>query len=178
MNVPEATRRLFIASWPDEVTRSAVMRGAREVLAAAGGRRLDAAGLHVTLAFLGSVGANRVEEVAAAMRSVRSEPFDYCFDTLASWPGARVLALTQHDAPPAAVRLVERLWAVLEPLGFVPERRPHRPHVTLARKIAGPPIRQVIPPIGWPVRDIFLVESRSSPDGSVYEPIVAHDLRA
>jgi len=178
MSAPEATRRLFVASWPDEVTRSTVMRAAREVLAAAGGRRLDAAGLHVTLAFLGSVGANRVEEVAVAMRAVRSEPFDYCFDTLASWPGARVLALTQHDAPPAAVQLVERLWAALEPLGFVPERRPHRPHVTLARKIAGPPIRQVIPPIGWPVRDIFLVESRSSPDGSVYEPIVAHDLRA
>ena len=178
MSTPEATRRLFIASWPGEVTRSAVMRGARDALAAAGGRRVDPAGLHVTLAFLGSVGASRVAEVATAMRAVRSGPFDYCFDTLASWPGSRVLALTQRDAPPAAVRLVEGLWNLLEPLGFVPERRAHRPHVTLARKIAGPPIRQAIPPVVWPVRDIFLVESRSSPDGSVYEPIAAHDLSA
>ena len=177
MSAPETTRRLFIASWPNEATRSAVMRAARETLAAAGGRRVDPAGLHVTLAFLGSVSASRVEEVLAALRSVRAEPFDYGFDTLASWPGPRVLALTQHDAPPAALRLVERLWAALEPLGFVPERRPHRPHVTLARKIAGPPVRQEIPPLVWPVRDLFLVESRSSADGSVYVPIAAHDLR-
>jgi 2'-5' RNA ligase len=177
MSAPEATRRLFVASWPDEATRSAVMRVAREALAAAGGRRVDPAGLHVTLAFLGSVGAGRVPEVLAVLGTVRADPFEYCFDRLASWPGPRVLALTQHDAPPAALQLVERLWTALEPLGFVAEQRRHRPHVTLARKLTGPPIRQEIPPLVWPVRDIFLVESRSAPDGSVYEPLAAHELR-
>jgi 2'-5' RNA ligase len=59
----------------------------------------------------------------------------------------------------------------------VAEQRRHRPHVTLARKLTGPPIRQEIPPLVWPVRDIFLVESRSAPDGSVYEPLAAHELR-
>jgi hypothetical protein len=43
--------------------------------------------------------------------------------------------------------------------------------------VAAPAIRQPIPPLVWPVRDIFLVESQGSPDGSVYTPIFAHDLK-
>lgn len=176
MTAPDRTRRLFVASWPDEATRRAVMRGSGEVLAAAGGRRVDSGGLHVTMAFLGSVGASRVEDLKAVLRAIREPAFEYRFDTIASWPGPRVLALTSRDTPPAALRLVERLWALLQPLGFEPETRPHRPHVTLARKIAGQPIRQPIEPLVWPVRAIFLVESRTAACGSVYTPIVAHDL--
>lgn len=176
MTAPDRTRRLFFASWPDELTRRAVMRGSAEVLAAAGGRRVDPGGLHVTLAFLGSVAAGRVADLEAVLRTVCEPAFEYRFDTIASWPGPRVLALTSRSVPAAALRLVERLWALLQPLGFEPDTRPHRPHVTLARKIAGAPIRQPITPLVWPVRGIFLVESRTVAGGSAYTPIAAHEL--
>lgn len=169
-------RRLFVASWPDEVARSAVMRTTRNALPGTNGRPVDAAGLHVTLAFLGGVPAERLPAIEAALRMVRGHAFEYRFDRIEVWPGPRVLALTTLQPTPAAATLVAGLWAALAPLGFEPEPRPHLAHVTLARKaLTGPPSVEIAP-VFWPVRDLFLIESTPGPAGSRYTPIASFEF--
>jgi 2'-5' RNA ligase len=170
------THRLFIASWPDETTRSAVMRAARPALAAAGGRPVDPAGLHVTLAFLGAVDAVLVQTLVDLLNTIPGAPYEYRFDRAEVWAGPRVLALAAAEVPAAASTLVASLWRSLEILGFTPERRPHRPHVTLARKVTGGSAPLALPAIVWPVRDLFLVESSATPAGSRYTPLASVDL--
>jgi 2'-5' RNA ligase len=169
-------RRLFVASWPDETTRAAIVRTARRALTGANGRPVDPAGLHVTLAFLGGVAAERVPDIEAALGRVRGRAFDYRFDRIEVWPGPRVLALTTEQPNAAALTLVARIRTALAPLGFDPEPRPHLAHVTLARKtIAGPP-PLVLEPLVWPVRALVLVESTPGPAGARYTPLASFDL--
>ncbi len=50
----------------------------------------------------------------------------------------------------------------------IPERRPYRAHLTLARKVGKAPRSQAIEAIQWPVNEFCLVQSRTLPTGAEY----------
>jgi RNA 2',3'-cyclic 3'-phosphodiesterase len=67
----------------------------------------------------------------------------------------------------------------LTPLGFVPEARPFRAHLTLARVRSPRGLRRVVAAIGddapsfgaWTAAEMVLYRSHLRPTGSVYEPL-------
>lgn len=141
--------------------------------------------LHVTLKFLGEVGEPGVNEVRAALRSVRGASFRLGVRGIGTFPPRgrpRViwLGLTSADPLAALAATVER---VLEPLGFPPEGRPFKPHVTLGR---------VRSPAGldrldlaslrerafgsWTVEGVSLMESRLSSKGPTYLEVEQYPL--
>ena len=94
---------------------------------------------HITLQFLGDTEAGRVESVITALRRAAA--------------GQSAVELTLHGAgvfgQPSAPRILwtgidgeleklhglyKRITAAMSPLGFPPEDRPYRPHITAARK--------------------------------------------
>lgn len=92
---------------------------------------------HLTLRFLGSVEPQRLFAVRSALRAVRFAPF-----ALRLGPGGsfgdgraapRVLWLGLAEGGGPCAELASRVEAALEPLGFAPEPRAFRPHVTLGR---------------------------------------------
>ena len=68
--------RLFFAIWPDSTAVDALGRLAVEVAGRTGGRATPADKIHLTLAFLGEVAAERSGDVAAAGEAVRARPFE------------------------------------------------------------------------------------------------------
>jgi len=69
--------------------------------------------------------------------------------------------------------LVAALEAALRPLGWPPEDRPFRAHLTLGRvkdvhAALGIDWSAVVPPLELPVIAIHLIESQLRPDGAVY----------
>ncbi len=64
-------------------------------------------------------------------------------------------------------RLVKALWAALEPLGFWPDFRHFRPHVTIARRCARGRSGDV-EPLLWPVSGFELMVSVQDHKGAAY----------
>jgi 2'-5' RNA ligase len=142
---PPGTSRLFIAVPVAEDVRTAVGELMTRV---AGGpieersfgqpRWVRVEGLHLTLRFLGATPDSRQAEladaIAAAARGVA--PFRAALSGGGAFPGhqrPRVLWIGITEGAAELESLSRRLDAELEPLGWPPEERPFRAHLTLAR---------------------------------------------
>jgi 2'-5' RNA ligase len=98
---------------------------------------VDAAYLHVTLKFLGDAEETLVPRIEAAIRSSCEgiTPFEVEVLGSGTFPpkgSARVVWAGLKGAEPLAA-IASRLERSLEPLGFAPENRGFKPHLTLAR---------------------------------------------
>ena len=162
------TRRLFFALWPDDASREQLARATRKATRASGGRPIPVSNLHSTLAFLGAVPEARVRIVAAAAAEVRQSAFRLVFDRLEHWPKPAVLCATCSKAPAAAPGLAVELWKLLAHLGFAPDSKPYRPHVTVARKVVKPHALGEMHAVEWLIEEFALVESVTAPEGARY----------
>ena len=160
-----STRRLFFAFWPDDALRRS-LEFSRQRLFPLSGRPVDVANLHMTLAFLGGVEADRMSALQSLGGSIL--PCRLELDRLELWGKQRVLVARATRVPQDVARQVDSLWRQLGRLGFVRDPRPFKPHVTLARDIQS--IRAGITwvPVRWTCERPALVESIAVPGGVRY----------
>jgi 2'-5' RNA ligase len=157
--------RLFVAIGLGEAVRSALVAARPE--ANAGTRVEPPENLHLTLHFLGP---QPVDDVVAALAAVRAHAFSLSVDGLGAFDardGDRVLWASVAGGEPLTA-----LWAAvgdaLGAIGFTPERRPWRPHITLARCKAGTPIDAFLaqrPPSGVDRVSAFGLYTSGTTDG-------------
>ena len=95
---PTAPMRLFVALWPDPVTRAAIAQWQRAWDWPPRAAPVKAERLHLTLHFLGDVPAGRLGEIAAGLRSP-FEPFELEFGHGEVWPNG-IAVLEPADTPP------------------------------------------------------------------------------
>ena len=160
-----ASLRLFIALWPTPAVRTALATR-RDALRWPPGAALVAdERLHLTLHFLGQVPATLLPQLVPALQ-LRGSRFTLDIGPPQMWPrGLAVLPCT--PAPPALRALHVALAAALAGLGLSVERRPFRPHVTLARRAEGVVLPRSAapsdaPPLRWRVSGHALVWSHPS----------------
>ena len=172
--------RTFVAiDLPEEIRERA--RASQEILGRSEGRLaiVDPANLHVTVKFLGEIDPAQVEPIVEALRAVRADPFDITVECAVCNPPRRPQVVwcdvTDGGESAALARQVDDL---LLPLGFPRDRRPFRPHVTLARVKEFHPSqclqveRTPRAPLGrCRVESIRLKKSTLSPRGPVYEDL-------
>ena len=170
-------RRLFLALWPGPEVRRLVAAGIGGWLGerATSAQRPDQ--WHTTLVFIGYVDDVVVETVEELAASVSCAPFVLSLDRLDHWRKPGIACLTASVTPPALLALVAELEAALDAANVPYDRRPYRPHLTLARKVARLERKGPIAPLEWPVEDFALVESISSAAGSRYEPLACYPCR-
>ena len=142
---PPGTSRLFIAVPVADDVRRAVGRLMEDVAGApiderAYGQprwvRVD--GLHLTLRFLGATPDGRQSERAAALRAAAdgASAFTVTLEGGGAFPNPthpRVLWVGISEGAERLASLTERLSGQLAGLGWPPEDRPFKPHLTLAR---------------------------------------------
>jgi 2'-5' RNA ligase len=121
-------------------------------------------GLHVTLKFFGEVTTDRVDAIVEMLDFATKDmtPIALSLANAAVFPSAerpRVIHLAV-DAEPSLELLQDRIERGSDPLGFPPEGRPFRPHLTLGRVREGQRL-----PAGWqseleriPAGSAFLVD--------------------
>lgn len=99
-------------------------------------------GLHLTLAFLGSVEVERLPAIQAAVEAVaaRFPPIDIEVRGLGAFPNRRRanvlwagVSTESGSRGDGLQQLASAVAAALAPLGFVPDERPFRAHVTIGR---------------------------------------------
>lgn len=167
-------QRLFFALEMPEPVRQNLLRIKAPV---AGARWQSDAQLHLTLLFLGNVPPETVPDISLALRELSLRQFDLhvcglgCFgqpDTPRNlWAGV------SPEAP--LIALQATLKERLDHLGFSFEKRPFRPHITLARfKKQRGSVQSLLTEHGQddfgvvPVRDFVLLQSTQGSRGSDY----------
>ena len=137
-----------------------------------GVRWVDTETTHITLHFFAELASDRLEAVirAVAKAAAGVAPFPVRLGGLGSFPGearARVLWLGLADESGALLRLAALVQSAVAGCGFLVDRRPFSPHVTLGRP--GPRFdstawkREVAMPAALPVftaDQVVLYESR------------------
>lgn len=159
--------RLFLALWPDPAVRHALAAWRERCRWPPGAARVADERLHLTLHFIGAVGAERLDELAAGLR-VPTTPFDLVLDRCVAWP--RGLVVLEASKPPDALALLHAaLGDALRRLRLPVEARRFRPHVTLARDAPGTALAESAP-IVWRAGAYALVRSHGGAAGG-YEPL-------
>jgi 2'-5' RNA ligase len=159
------------------------LRNARNALAPllSGARWTPDASIHLTLKFLGDTPPSKVADITAVMDAAAGERtgFHLGLDGAGVFPNshaARVLWAGVYDPAGACAPLARALEFALAPLGFPPEKRAYRPHLTLARFKHPARVQENIlsykpDPATFEVRQITLFQSRLRPEGAVYTPL-------
>ena len=164
------TLRLFFALWPDDAARGAIAALAREVARRTEGRATRDETIHLTLAFLGDVDANRLPVLSAIADAVAriTPPFALKLALVGGFRDARVAWLGAEPVPAPLAALAAVLNRRLAAEAFRVERRPFAAHVTLARKCRSVPHRENVTPVAWAVDRLSLVASELASGGSRY----------
>lgn len=170
--------RLFVAlEVPREVAEGLAAWGAGVAAADPALASVPVESLHVTMAFLGECTGDAVPALGGAV-SAAAAPLPALRFEGAVWlaprrPHVLTAGLTDDDGALGAVHAA--LWAGLVPLGFTPEERPFRPHLTVARVRRGQRPRDLsvpVPPGGsFPASALTLMRSRLGGGAARYEPL-------
>lgn len=131
------TGRLFFALWPGHQPAAALHRLANEQAARTGGRVMATDSLHLTLAFLGAIGPDRLAaaiDTGHRIASLASPALALTLDHLDHWPRPGIVVSAGPLTAPLD-GLVTALHEALNTAGFRLEKRPFRPHITLLRKV-------------------------------------------
>jgi 2'-5' RNA ligase len=137
MVIRTRTQRLFVAVDPAPAVRDRLADAiARVRPLAPRARWVDAAALHVTLAFLGDTPEDQVAALSAAIGAAARQhaPMDVRFAAAGTFGGKRprILWVGVAGEVDALVAAGRDLGVALGPWGYVPERD-LTPHLTLAR---------------------------------------------
>ena len=185
---PAALPRLFVALWlPGPLAEAALARLEELRAGGRGVRWVRREQLHVTLKFLGETRVEAVPEIEAALAGVAagSRPFRM---------GLRPGGVFPPSGPPRVVWLgvapgeelrdmAARVERALLPLGFSPERRSFRPHLTLGRAGPGAAVDPAVLARDFTVApaevgSLSLVQSELRPAGAIYRDAARWELGA
>lgn len=174
--------RLFVALWPPAELAAPLAEQARATAQAAHGRAMRQETIHLTLAFLGDVAAERLPALQTALAGSTGPGFTLTIDRLGYWPHKHLFWAGCRQMPDELQALVGRLYAALSDAGFAVDRRPEHftPHLTLVRKaaLAQAPVEQPLPALRWLCRSFALVESTRSAVGADYRTLTDYPLQA
>lgn len=154
-------QRLFLALWPTDEVRERLLQWRASAQWVPGAAVVPAERLHLTLHFIGTVPAEQVPAVQAALQAPAAS-CELRFEAPQLWPGG-IAVLPLASVPPDLATLHGALAHALRAQGLPPEQRTWRPHVTLARKAQGAVLPSA-PAWPWPVDNGYVLV-RSMPAG-------------
>ncbi len=184
--------RCFVAiDLPGEVKTAlgALQAKLRAAAPAAEVRWTRPSGLHVTLQFLGEVPEVSLTPVVDAVRGAgaRNAAMSLAIASCGAFPTLRRPRAIWAGVDGDLASLVDDVGAALAPLGYAPEARAFRAHVTLGR-VRRPggtgPLAAALEVAGtfhggtWTAREVVLYRSHLRPTGSVYEALAQVPLLA
>lgn len=133
-----APRRLFFALTLPPALRRQMVDWRAAQFPAETGRPVAQDNLHLTLAFLGNVGAAQERALRAAAGRLRQPPFTLRLDDCGHWPGAGVVWLGCRRAPRELLQLAGWLRDRAARNGCHQNSLPFHPHISLWRQATKP----------------------------------------
>jgi 2'-5' RNA ligase len=185
--------RSFIAIDFPEETRKALEDIQKELKqCGAGVRWVKPGSIHLTLKFLGNIHPAQVEDIALAVaEEIRDDPpITLGAAGLGAFPSRRkprVIWIGMEGEVQRLTRIQARVENALESLGFVREKRPFRPHLTIGRVKDHRKLQALIdamatldmePFNSFDADEIILYKSDLRPTGAIYTKLHRMPLAA
>ena len=167
----ESKRLFFAIEIPAKIQKQLVQWRADNFPADAG-VPVAAANMHITLAFLGEVSAEKQRALAAKAGRIRQPGFTLPLDDAGQWLRSRVVWLGTRQPPRGLLQLANMLRAQAARSGCYQSPQPFHPHLTLLRN-AGQAVSIPAPGFHWdfPVTEFVLYESRYAGGRTRYTPL-------
>ncbi|MEQ6278541.1 RNA 2',3'-cyclic phosphodiesterase [Kluyvera huaxiensis] len=167
----ESKRLFFAIEIPAKIQKQLVQWRADNFPADAG-VPVAAANMHMTLAFLGEVSAEKQRALAAMAGRIRQPGFTLHLDDAGQWLRSRVVCLGTRQPPRGLLQLANMLRAQAARSGCYQSPQPFHPHLTLLRN-AGQAVSIPAPGFHWdfPVTEFVLYESRYAGGRTRYTPL-------
>lgn len=127
--------RIFIAINFDEETKDRMMQVQERLSGYGKGSFTRRENLHLTLAFLGEVGADDIDAVKNCMDSVRMRRMKLEFSKIGCFRNDSELWWIGLKDDPVLSGIQRELIKNLREAGFRPDSKRFRPHITLARRM-------------------------------------------
>ena len=157
-----------------------------------GVRWLKPRSIHLTLKFLGNIHPAQVEDIALAVaEEIRDDPpITLGAAGLGAFPSRRkprVIWIGMEGEVQRLIRIQSRVENALEPLSFVREKRPFRPHLTIGRVKDRRRLQALIDAMAelkipefdsFDVTEIILYKSDLRPTGAIYTKLHRMSLAA
>jgi 2'-5' RNA ligase len=167
----EPKRLFFALELPGELQQQIVQWRAAQFPPEAG-RPVAAANLHLTLAFLGNVSAEKQRALTTMAGRIRQPKFTLHLDDAGQWLRSRVVWLGTRQPPRGLLQLANLLRSQAARSGCYQSPQPFHPHLTLLRD-ASHAVK--IPPPGFhwqvPINEFVLYESTFSQGRTRYTPL-------
>ncbi len=164
-----ATLRVFFALWPDSALQTALHNMGNALNPDCGGRVTRPETIHLTLAFIGALPADRLEALYAVAARVSAQAFDWQVDQLGYWRRHQILWAGTSQPLEALTTLAGRLHAALNDANLdFDDTKPFAPHITLLRKARCEQLVQPPQALYWRVREFVLVQSETAAEGANY----------
>jgi len=128
------TRRLFFALPLPETLRQEVIEWRAAQFPAETGRPVSTENLHLTLAFLGEVSANKEQALRAAAAQLQQSAFTLTLDDYGHWPRPGVVWLGLRNPPQGLLQLAQWLREQAARNGCYQSPMPYYPHISLLRQ--------------------------------------------
>lgn len=167
----ESKRVFFAIEIPTKIQRQ-IVRWRAENFPDDAGRPVAAANMHITLAFLGEVSAEKQDALAKLAGRIRQPGFTLHLDDAGQWLRSRVVWLGTRQPPRGMLQLANMLRAQAARSGCYQSPQPFHPHLTLLRNTAhAVPIPA--PGFHWeiPVSEFVLFESNFINGRTRYTPL-------
>ena len=153
-------KRLFFAIELPGAIREPIVHWRAEQFPAEAGRPVAAENLHLTLAFLGDVSAEKQQALSQLAGRIRQPGFTLKLDDAGQWLRSRVIWLGMRQPPRGLLQLANMLRAQAARNGCYQNPQPFHPHITLLRDASH---AVAIPPPGFcwsfPVTEFALYAS-------------------
>ena len=170
--------RLFFALKPTSEQSAALTAQIAPLIE--GSQPVTGQNIHATLCFIGSVDEDRLDVLRAAASGVRGRRAVLCFDTLEHWDKPRILCATTSRESESAAALAAAIGQAVVDVGFSPDIKPFRAHLTLARKfrrdLSVEYPQPLVPPMLVSCGEFVLMESRRGEAGSIYSAVDSWSL--
>ena len=166
---------MFFALWPDDGVRDALHREAQRLHRNCGGRVMRRENVHLTLAFIGDVAVERLDELKSVAGTIAGRSFEFVLDQLGYWRHNRIVWAAPQSVPGPLREIVTALESGLKQAEFEFDRRPYAPHLTLLRNAREPRVLPALD-VPWPVSDFALVQSVRDEHGSRYQVVASWPL--
>jgi 2'-5' RNA ligase len=133
---------------------------------------------HITLQFYGEVSEERATLLSHTLGEIVASPPEIVLDSLGSFPTKGILH-SVVELTPTLRDLQEKVVEASRQCGILPESRPFRPHITMARskgksgnaslrRLGTPALPSLGPELRWSAPEFLLYESVLRPQGAQY----------
>ncbi|MEJ8325275.1 RNA 2',3'-cyclic phosphodiesterase [Kosakonia sacchari] len=167
----EPKRLFFALELPADIQTQVVQWRAQQFPPDAG-RPIAAANLHLTLAFLGEISAEKQRALETLAGRIHQPGFTLTLDDAGQWLRSRVVWLGSRQPPRGLLQLADMLRAQASRSGCYQSPQPFHPHITLLRDASH---AVTIPPPGFhwsfPVTAFALYESQFIQGRTRYTPL-------